>query len=164
MVTLSHSFTFEEIVLLVQINTERMQTFVLCFPAALWAAWPPAQPRPKNRIIRRTSWLCTRLSSPPGTGSAPASTAAVTLSIDSLSVYQVKSSLLPHVTSLVPLAECFVLRVMQVSLINCRLTTLVTYAASWRLFLKSWQPSVNKETMAIKKVQLCFYPISNKKS
>lgn len=48
--------------------------------------------------------------------------------------------------------------VMQVLLISFRPTMRVTFAASSRLFLKSWQPSVRKETMiSRRKVRKVFF-------
>lgn len=114
-------------------------------------------------------WTIRRSSSPfemprwlPGTRSDRASTAAVTSSTASLFAYQVGA-----------LALCVTLRpslrlscasprdafcVMQALQISCRPTTRVTYAASSRLCLKSWQPNVTRvKTINKRKVRKTFW-------
>lgn len=86
----------------------------------------------------------------PGTRSDHASTAAVTSSTASLFAYQVEALTL-HVTlpptlRLSRTSPHYAFCVMQVLQISCRPTTRVTYAASSRLCLKSWQPNVNRVT------------------
>lgn len=122
---------------------------------ALSAVWPPARGRQKIWTIRRSSWPCKMPRWLPGTRSDRASTAAATSSTASLFAYQVKALALivalPRLFVSLMLISIMCSGMMQVLLISCRPTMPATFAASSRLCLKSWQPSVIRMTTTSKR-------------